>query len=114
MTIIHLTKENFDSNVEDKNLVVLDFWAEWCGPCKTFSPVFEQVSERYPQAIFGKIDVEEQSELAADFNIRAIPTIMILRQNVVVFAESSVLPASGLCTLIDQALALDMSTVGQQ
>ncbi len=108
MATIDLTKENFDLAVEDKNLVVLDFWANWCGPCKTFLPIFEQAANRYPEAIFGKINVEEQSELATDFNIHAIPTVMILRKNVVVFSESSVLPASALCTLIDQALLLDI------
>jgi thioredoxin 1 len=112
MSIINLTKENFDEIVEGKNLVVLDFWADWCGPCKAFLPIFEEVAKRYPDGIFAKIDTQNEPELAADFAIRAIPTIMILRQNVVVFAESSVLPASALCTLIDQALALDMATVG--
>ena len=111
MSVIELTKENFDEAVTDKNLAVLDFWASWCGPCKAFSPIFEAVSERYPTGVFGQINIEEQPELAKDFNIHAVPTIMILRQNVVVFAESSVLPFSSLCELIDKALQLDMKAI---
>jgi thioredoxin 1 len=111
MPIIELTKENFDETVTDKDLVLLDFWAEWCGPCKAFSLVFAEAASRYPEAIFGQINIETEPELASDFQIRAVPTIMILRQNVVVFSESSVLPLSGLCTLIDQSKQLDMKTI---
>ena len=113
MPIITLTKENFDETVTDKDLVLLDFWADWCGPCKAFSTIFTEAASRYPDAIFGQINIEEQPELASDFHIRAVPTIMILRQNVVVFSESSVLPLSGLCTLIEQSKQLDMETIAK-
>lgn len=111
MPIIELTKDNFDRETENKDLVILDFWAEWCGPCKAFSPVFEEASRRYPEAIFGKINTQDQPELATDFNIRAIPTVMIMRQNVIVYAESSALPLSNLCDLIEKAKQLDMKEV---
>lgn len=106
MPIITLTEENFDETVLDKDLVVLDFWAEWCGPCKAFLPVFEEAAKRYHKVIFGQVNIEEQPQLKADFNIHAVPTIMILRRNVVVFSESSVLPLSALCILIDQSQEL--------
>jgi thioredoxin 1 len=111
--MIELTEDNFDSYTQDKDLVVLEFWAQWCGPCKAFSPIFAEAAKRYPEVIFGKIDTEKQPELARSFEIRAIPTIMIMRNNVIVFLEASTMPLSALCELIEKAKQLDMSTLIQ-
>lgn len=111
MSTIALTKDNFDDLVAKNEVIVLDFWAEWCGPCKAFSPTYEEVSNQYSDVIFGKVDTQTESELAADFRIRSIPTVMIIRQGVVVFSQAGTMPASALKTLIDQASSLDMDEV---
>lgn len=111
MSVVDLTKENFDEQIANHELVVLDFWAPWCGPCLSFSPVFEQVSTEYPDVLFAKINTEKEVELANDFSIRSIPTVMVLRQNVLLFSESGLLPSSALSDLVDQAKALNMADV---
>ena len=114
MPITTLTKNNFDSVIETNELVIIDFWAEWCAPCLTFGKIFAEVSEQYPNVIFGKINTEEESDLAADFMIRSIPTVMILRQKVMVFRESGLLPKEAFEDLIKQAQALNMDDVRKQ
>lgn len=114
MSIINLTQENFDSVIEQHEIVVIDFWAEWCVPCRSFAPIFEGVANKNPDIAFAKVNTEEQSELAAEFTIRSIPTIMILRQKIMIFCESGLLPASALEDLLRQAKALDMNEVLKQ
>jgi len=111
MSIVTLTKENFDKTVSEHNMVVIDFWAEWCGPCKAFAPIFESTAKQHDDVVFAKVNTEEQPELAQDFNIRSIPTIMILRENIAVFSQSGSLPATAFNDLITQAKNLNMDDV---
>lgn len=109
-----LTSESFTPTLEGNDLVLVDFWAGWCGPCRRFAPVYEAVSERYPDAVFGKVDTEAQPELSAAAGIRSIPTLMIFRERVLLFAQPGALPESALVDLIEQARALDMDEVRRQ
>ena len=100
MATIELTKDNFEHTVTQNDMVIIDFWAEWCGPCKGFAPVFEAASEKHDDIVFGKVNADEQQDLAAAFSIRSIPFIMLLRENVVLFAQAGALPAEGLESVI--------------
>ena len=111
MATVELTAENFNSTVTGGGLVLVDFWAEWCPPCKMFGPVFEKASEKHPDAVFGKVDTEAQPELAAAFGIQSIPTLMIVRDRVAVFAQPGALPEAALTDVIGQARKLDMDEV---
>ncbi|MFD8257007.1 thioredoxin [Streptomyces werraensis] len=111
---VELTKENFDRTVTDNEFVLIDFWAEWCGPCRQFAPVYEKAAEANPDLVFGKVDTEAQPELAAAFNIQSIPTLMIVRDQVAVFAQPGALPEAALTDVIGQARKLDMDQVRQQ
>jgi thioredoxin 1 len=118
MATVELTKENFDDIVADNDFVLIDFWAEWCGPCKQFGPVYEESSHTHGDLLFGKVDTEAQPELAAAFNIQSIPTLMIVRDRIAVYSQPGALPAPALEDLIGQARNLDMeevrSSVAQQ
>ena len=111
MATVELTAENFNSTVTGGDLVLVDFWAEWCPPCRMFGPVFEKASEKHPDAVFGKVDTEAQPEVAATFNITSIPTLMIIRDNIVLYAQPGALPEKALEELITKAEAIDMDEV---
>ena len=111
MATVELTADNFNSTVSGDDLVLVDFWADWCPPCKMFGPVFEKASERHPDAVFGKVDTEAQPELAATFSISSIPTLMIIRDGIVLYAHPGALPETALERLITKASELDMDEV---
>ncbi|KOV93615.1 thioredoxin family protein [Streptomyces sp. NRRL B-3648] len=108
---VELTKENFDQTVSENEFVLIDFWAQWCPPCRQFAPVYEKAAAANPDLVFGKVDTEAQPELAAAFDIQSIPTLMIIRDQVAVFAQPGALPAPVLEDLIGQARNLDMDEV---
>ncbi|PSK99468.1 thioredoxin [Murinocardiopsis flavida] len=111
MATIELTKDNFNETVTENDLVLIDFWASWCGPCRMFGPVYEKAAEKNPDLVFGKVDTEAQQELAAGFDIQSIPTLMVVREKTVIFSQPGALPEESLNDLIKQARELDMEAV---
>ena len=114
MATTELTKDNFDQVVGSSDFIILDFWAPWCGPCQSFGPVYEEVSEKYPDITFGKINTEEEQELAGHFQIRSIPTLMIMRDQIVIYAQPGALMGGQFEQLIEKARELDMDEVRKQ
>jgi thioredoxin 1 len=111
MAVLELTQQNFEATVTGNKMVIIDFWAPWCGPCKSFAPVFEAAAEKNPDVVFAKVNSDDEQALSGHFGIRSIPTIMLFREEIVVFMQSGALPASGLESVLAQAKALDMDQV---
>lgn len=108
MTTLTITEDNFNQILEDHPIVVLDFWATWCGPCKSFAPVFEAAAAKHTDIVFGKIDTDEEQSLAKAFNIRSVPTLMVIREKIMVIRESGALPANSLEKVIEHVRLIDM------
>ena len=111
MATVEITTDNLDATVTENDIVLVDFWATWCGPCRQFGPVFEQAAVDNPDLVFGKVDTEAQPELGAAFNIMSIPTLMIFREQVLLFSQPGSLPAPVLTDLIEKVRAVDMAEV---
>jgi thioredoxin 1 len=112
--VLELTKDNFVSSIDGHPFAVLDFWAPWCAPCRAFAPVFAAAKERHPEVLFAKVNTEEQQQLAAHFHIRSIPTLMVFRDNIIVFAQAGALSAGALDQVLAGAQELDMNAVRLQ
>jgi thioredoxin 1 len=111
MATVELTKETFKDTITGNDIIIVDFWAPWCGPCKSFAPIYEQVSEKHDDIVFAKINTEDEQELAASFQIRSIPTLMIFREQIVIFSQPGMLPESVLEEIIGKTRELDMDKV---
>lgn len=114
MAYVELTKENFEEVITGNDMVIVDYWADWCGPCKSFGPIFEKVSEDFPDAVFAKVDTQNQQEIASWFQIRSIPTLMIFREKVIVFSQAGALPEGALREVVTKVGELDMVEVHKQ
>jgi thioredoxin 1 len=114
MATVEVTKDNFQDVVTASGTVIIDFWAPWCGPCKSFGPVYEQVSEQFPDVVFAKVNTEQEQELAGHFQIRSIPTLMVFRDNVILYSEPGALSPTHLAGLVGEVQALDMAEVHKE
>jgi len=114
VAVVELTKDNFEETVTNNDFVIVDFWAPWCGPCRSFAPTYEKVSEDHPDIVFAKVNTEDEQEIAGHFQIRSIPTLMIFREKVIIFSQAGALPESGFRELLQKAGELDMAEVHQQ
>jgi thioredoxin 1 len=111
---VELTQTNFEDTISNNDIVLIDFWADWCGPCRSFAPIYDQVSQKYPAVVFAKVNTDKEQALAGNFNIRSIPTLMIFREQIIIFSQAGSLPASALEEVINKALDLDMDMVREE
>lgn len=114
MAVLELTKDNFENTILNNDFLVLDFWAPWCGPCRAFAPTFLAASEKHPDVVFAKVNTEVEQELAANFQIRSIPTLMIFREKVIIFSQPGSMPANALDEVLASARELDMAEVHKE
>ncbi len=114
MAVMELNSENFDQTIQDNDFVIIDFWAPWCAPCRTFSPIYEKVSEKHPDIVFAKVNTEEEQSLAVKFQVRSIPMLMIFREQIIIFAQPGMLAESNFIALIDKASDLNMDDVRKE
>jgi thioredoxin 1 len=114
MAVVELTKDNFEQVVTGNSTVIVDYWAPWCGPCRGFAPVFEKVSEQHPDVVFAKVNTEAEQEIASHFQIRSIPTLMVFREQIIVFSQPGALPQGAFEQVVQKAKELDMNEVRKQ
>ena len=114
MAVVELTKDNFEQVVTSNSTVVVDYWAPWCGPCRGFAPVFEKVAEANPDVVFAKVNTDEEQEIAAHFQIRSIPTLMVFRETIIVFSQPGAMPQGAFEQVVSKAKELDMDEVRKQ
>ena len=114
MAVMELTKENFENVITSHSTVIVDYWAPWCGPCRGFAPVFERVAEANPDVVFAKVNTDDEQEIAAHFQIRSIPTLMVFRDQIIVFSQPGALPQSALEQVVARAQTLDMEEVRKE
>jgi thioredoxin 1 len=114
MAVVELDKQSFEDTIKDNDFVIVDFWAPWCGPCRSFAPVYDKVSDDFGDIVFAKVNTENEQEIAAHFQIRSIPTLMIFREQIIIFSQPGALPEGSFRDLLGKAKALDMAEVKRQ
>ena len=114
MAVVELNRDNFEQTITESGFVIVDFWAPWCGPCRSFAPTFEKVSEEHPEIVFAKVNTEDEHEIAAHFQIRSIPTLMIFRDQIIIYSQPGALPESMFKEIVAKAGELDMDDVRRQ